>query len=439
MARESFKREQEVLRTLFLDGGAMTRRQFADRLGFSPESLDKVLAELKQAMDAICQSTPLRCEKGAYVFGHPRLDSSRFTQKLLSVLFRLKAVRQTEIDRIVFILGQLRTGSKTLPSIIDAFSDEAATEIDRKTIQAYMDYLIEVGTVTCDHSRRPFRYSLDLSLFEQLSNEELDELYSYVDFAANTDVFSAAGCLLLDSLSDYMRQARQREPLAQFAYKYNYYGRILDEYVCHELLSCISEHRKVLISYGGRDYKRYRAQNGVPSELPGRVIVPVRVVYDHQYGRWYLIAFEDTEGKKPFDVYRFERIEQIEPLPETIPPEQHERLLEAAKEGLDRSWVVSTAEQPRETLIEVRFWFDRLEGRSAVNFIHQRVLREGRWGTIEEENEQSFLYRIAITDTSEIKSWLLSFGSAAEVVAPPALRRAMIEEWKRTRGQYAAV
>ena len=86
MARENFKREQEVLRTLFLDGGAMTRRQFAAQLGLSMESLDKVIAELKQAWDASCGDNLLLCENGAYVLPRFRRKQNDLTRTVLVVL-----------------------------------------------------------------------------------------------------------------------------------------------------------------------------------------------------------------------------------------------------------------------------------------------------------------------------------------------------------------
>ena len=88
-----------------------------------------------------------------------------------------------------------------------------------------------------------------------------------------------------------------RQPVSPFAYKYNYFGRILDEYVCHELLRCLAERRKICIVYEGKNYRRYRAQGGDGKSVAGKVIIPLRVVYDHQYGRWYLIGVDDDATK----------------------------------------------------------------------------------------------------------------------------------------------
>ena len=440
MARENFRREQELLRTLLLDGGAMTRRQLAAQMGLSVESLDKVLAELKEAWDATCGDVPLRCEQGSYILDRSRQSHSSLMRGVLNILYRLKAVRQTEIDRIAFILGRMRQTNQTLPSLIEAMACETELgEPDRKTVQGYLDYLVEIGAAICDKSHRPFQYRLELSLLDSLTDEELDELYSFVDFAANTDIFSAAGYLLLDSLGDYLRMERGRQPVSPFAYKYNYFGRILDEYVCHELLQCLAERRKIRIVYEGKNYRRYRAQGDGGKPVAGKVIIPLRVVYDHQYGRWYLIGVDDEAKDKPGEVYRFERIEEIEPLPETVPPDVFDRLTAATSAGLSQAWVVSTSEAAEPVEVVVRFWFDPTPGESPFNFIRARVMREGRWGTIEPESETTFLYKIQITDLSEIRSWLMGFGSSAEVLAPESLRQTMIERWTEMEKRYGAV
>lgn len=439
MARENFKREQEVLRTLFLDGGAMTRRQFAARLGLSMESLDKVIAELKQAWDASCGDNLLLCENGAYVLPRFRRKQNDLTRKVLFVLYRLKAVRQTEVDRIAFVLAKMQQKSQTIPSIIEAMAYELGIELDRKTAESYLDYLVEIGAVRCSKRQRPFQYSLNLELFESLNDDELDELHAFVDFCANTDVFSAAGYLLLDSLESYMKTVRNRQPASPFAYKYNYYGRILDEYLCHKLLGCIAKRQKIRIVYEGKRYRRYRAQH-CEREAEGALVVPVRVVYDHQYGRWYLIAFDDDARDKPYDVYRFERIEEIEPTAEEVEAETFRRMEKMAEQGLEQAWIAAfAADNSNKTEVVVRFWFDPATDVTPVNFVRARVEREGRWGTIEEESEASFLYRIRVTDMSEMKSWLLSFGSAAEVVAPELFRRIMMAEWQSMRERYAVI
>ena len=439
LARENFRREQELLRTLLLDGGAMTRRQLAAQMGLSVESLDKVLAELKEAWDATCGDIPLRCEQGSYILDRSRQSHSSLMRGVLNILYRLKALRQTEIDRIAFILGRMRQTSQTLPSLIEAMACETELgEPDRKTVQGYLDYLVELGAAICDKKHRPHQYRLELSLFDSLSDSELADLYAFVDFTANTDIFSAAGYLLLDSLGDYLRMERGMQPVSLFAYKYNYFGRILDEYVCHELLRCLAERRKIRIVYEGKNYRRYRAQGGGKS-LVGKVIIPLRVVYDHQYGRWYLIGVDDDAKDKLGEVYRFERIEETEPLPETVPPAVFDRLATAAAGGLSQAWVVSTTEAAEPVEVVVRFWFDPTPGESPFNFIRARVTREGRWGTIEPESETTFLYKIQITDLSEIRSWLMGFGSSAEVLAPESVRQTMIEHWTEMEKRYGAV
>lgn len=94
------------------------------------------------------------------------------------------------------------------------------------------------------------------------------------------------------------------------------------------------------------------------------------------------------------------------------------------------SWLVDTG---ASVLVKARF-YNPTDSRS--NFIKERVLLQGQWGSIIEEDADSFLYEIKVNGTTEIKPWLRSFGSSCEVLSPAYLRRELIAEWKEIRSYY---
>ncbi|MNP01446.1 hypothetical protein D3C76_932610 [compost metagenome] len=76
---------------------------------------------------------------------------------------------------------------------------------------------------------------------------------------------------------------------------------------------------------------------------------------------------------------------------------------------------------------------------SEPNFVKERVMLQGQWGQIVDEEERAFIYEITVNGTTEIKPWLRSFGSSCEVLEPDSLRREMIAEWKEIRSYYESV
>jgi predicted DNA-binding transcriptional regulator YafY len=60
-----------------------------------------------------------------------------------------------------------------------------------------------------------------------------------------------------------------------------------------------------------------------------------------------------------------------------------------------------------------------------------RWIRERRWhksARVQEELNGGLVLHLKIAETTEIKRWVLQFGSEAEVLKPASLRRAVAEE-----------
>jgi predicted DNA-binding transcriptional regulator YafY len=68
-----------------------------------------------------------------------------------------------------------------------------------------------------------------------------------------------------------------------------------------------------------------------------------------------------------------------------------------------------------------------------------RWMRERKWhrsARIQEELDGGIVLRLKIAETSEIKRWVLQFGSEAEVLRPASLRRAIAEELAKAGARY---
>ena len=85
----------------------------------------------------------------------------------------------------------------------------------------------------------------------------------------------------------------------------------------------------------------------------------------------------------------------------------------------------------------MRFDFDHLL--PGQNFIRRRVETQGRWGQIIEDNTDNFIYEIELSDSAEIKPWIRSFGSSAEVLEPLELRNELAGEWRQLEALYESV
>lgn len=432
MAKESFDKEIQFLRLLALTGGAFDRQQFAGRLGISVHTFDKTIRRLKE-VNGENDLTDL--------FSYRYVESA---EPVLMFLFRAKSMKESESRRLPILLSSLKQQDKTAAELLDACDEQLAeydfAPPDEKTIRSDLRYLEDIGVIRRQPGGRPYRYRLNHELTDCLSQEELIELYEFVDVMANTRIPSVQGYLLRDNLKKALKATISTEQwdeslLEPFGYRYHYDARILDEAHLYTLLRMIREQRYISFQYYSPSRKRsYAAQHTNPlfasDQQPFRHhILPLQVVYDHQYGRWYVIG--TLEGGR---IAKF-RMDGMVDLngEQTAYTELFEQRLQHIRQKMKYSWLVDTG-QP--LTVKVRFFKPAFP---ANDFIRERVMMQGQWGRITEENEHSFIFEIVVNGWVEIRPWLRSFGSSCEVLEPAGLRQSLIEEWKELLDYYESV
>lgn len=437
MARESFDKEIQFLRMLALAGGAYSRQQFADRLGISVHTYDKTLRNLKEMLSKLQQGLPQ--EQVAELSEGLRYNYYESADPLLLFLFRAKSLKETENIRLTLLLTSLQSQVLTAKELQDLLCEQMPLDYalpDEKTVRGDLKYLEEVGVIVRSGGSRPYKYKAANDLIDQLSDDELLDLFDYVDVVANTQVPSVQGYLLRATLKKALRKRGFDPDAAEtHRYKYHYHSRILDEAHLYTIFRAIRQRKKLHFLYlSPKKGKTYTSQNTNPlfereTEGLAQTVLPLRVVYDHQYGRWYLIGHSAKLGLIKF---RMEGLTQIEER-ESVSEEEFAERLGVVQEQLKYSWVTDTH---RTLKVAARFFNP---DRSGANFVRERVEAQGQWGTITEESDSTFLYEITVNGIYEIKPWLRSFGSSCEVLEPAWLRKEFMAEWEEIRAYYEPV
>ena len=437
MARESFDKEVQFLRLLALAGGAYNRQQFAARLGISVHTFDKTLRSLKNVKTTLEQ--PLSDSQVNDLAEGLRSNYYESADPLLLFLFRAKSLKESESARLSFILTVLQEQTLTAKQLLDACSEHMPSEYpcpDEKTIRGDLKYLEEVGVIIRHGCGRPYQYRAANDLIRLLSDDELLDLFDYVDVMANTQVPAVQGYLLRDTLKKALLMRGFNPDAAEIhLYKYHYHSRILDEAHLHTIVKAIRERRKLRFLYlSPKKGKNYASKNTNPlferdTEGSAETTLPLQVIYDHQYGRWYLIGHSSRMGMMKYRMEGLTQIAEGEPVSEADFADK----LDNVKRQLEQSWVTDSL---RPIKIVARFFNP---DRSVANFVRERVEAQGQWGTITEESDSTFLYEITVNGIYEIKPWLRSFGSSCEVLEPEWLRKSFIAEWKEIHAYYESV
>ncbi|WP_219839192.1 YafY family protein [Paenibacillus sp. R14(2021)] len=461
MAKESFDKEIQFLRMLVLTSGAYNRQQFADRLGISVHTFDKTIRRLKEIVSAVQQLPDESSREFTEAVRFSYYDSA---DPMLLFLFRAKSLKESESYRLALLLSALHEKPMTALELLEHCCNEPTGGDmlfpDEKTIRMDLKYMEEVGVIKRATGPRPYRYRIQNDLVRELSNDELVDLMDFVDVMANTQVPSVQGYLLRDHLRKSLTSSgsntdnsgpvveaadaehaeasaayRLQAAAEPFLYKYHYYSRILDEAHLFTLLAAIRSQRRVnFLYFSPKSERSYGAKNTNPlfeRENSGteQTALPIRIVYDHQYGRWYMLANNSRDGIRKF---RLEGMTQITEG-DAVEPAVFEAKKAELEARMQHSWLIDTGAPVK---VRARFFHP---GAGQPNFVRERVLLQGQWGEIVEEEDEAFIYEITVNGITEIRPWLRSFGSSCEVLAPIQLRREMIAEWKEIAGYYESI
>lgn len=148
----------------------------------------------------------LPTEQGTELSEWLRYNYYESADPLLLFLFRAKSLKETESIRLTLLLTALQTRELTAKDLQDVCSEQMPTHYpmpDEKTIRGDLKYLEEVGVILRVNEGRPYRYKAANDLIDQLSGDQLLDLYDYVDVIANTQTPSVQGYLLRDTLKRF--------------------------------------------------------------------------------------------------------------------------------------------------------------------------------------------------------------------------------------------
>ncbi|HEX3032256.1 MAG TPA: WYL domain-containing protein [Bacillota bacterium] len=185
-----------------------------------------------------------------------------------------------------------------------------------------------------------------------------------------------------------LRGEEAREDI--FTFRHLYAAQTLDDEVLSIIFTAIRERRKLSF-----DSARRRTL-----DTTRITVLPVKILTSTRTGRRYLAALNLKNNK--LSTYRLDNIsnptlgEHSEHFPKTEL---------ALNKLLKRSWAVSIGQHHRDERVEMTLQID--EAREM--YVCDRILREGKHGTLERVGDNTFVYKIAVLDANEMTPWLRTF------------------------------
>lgn len=135
---------------------------------------------------------------------------------------------------------------------------------------------------------------------------------------------------------------------------------------------------------------------------------------------WYVIGLSGFHGE--IRTWKVDRLEHVEPTNMRFPRPRDFDLKEYLSGGIG----VFTGKN--RTLVRIRF------AKDAARYVAERKMNPSQ--KVHFNSDGSAICEMRLGSLTEVKSWIMSFGAAAEVLAPPRLRQEIGDEFVRLARTY---
>lgn len=369
-----FDKIRDYMRDFYVYG-FMSREDFKQRR--SLRSYDNEKRRIESYLSD-CMSFRMD-EKGKQMF--LTVDSSDISTNPLYRAFKAKTFTKNDITLNFIILDILYDGTAaTATEIADKITSEYLCFFDNpvvfdvSTVRNKLSEYETLGILTTKKQGKKLLYLI--------ANSEinLNNIYDVLLFFSEISPLGVVGSYLLDKC-DY--------DCASITYKHHYIMHALESEIVYELLNAIRNKQKVEIL-------NHSTRSAVPIPLE---IIPLKFMISVQSGRQYLAAF--SIRSKAILSFRLDYIKSVKFMEACDDFGRHYNRLE---EILSHTWGASFGKGRDLEHLSMLLNIPPNE-----RFIVNRILREGRNGTLSKVDETTYKYDITVYDTMEMIPWLRTF------------------------------
>ena len=303
------------------------------------------------------------------------LNSAQVSANPLHAAWKAKTFTDSDILLHFALLDTLRDGSaKHVPQLTEEVSLLMETTFDAQTVRGKCREYERQGILQSEKQGRSLLYRIVPDALPLVLNDA-------VTFFSEVAPLGEIGSFLMDS-------AGIENSL--FRFKHHFIVHTLEDQVLFDILAAMREKRSVCLhNFSSRKHQEYET-----------VGVPVKILSSTVTGRRYVCIVQNGE-KQTVVTRRLDYIRRITPLAVDTAYDEKAARVEAT---LPHVWGVSFGYGQLDWLKMTLRIDEQREG-----YVLSRLKREGRGGTVEKIEENTFQYFIELFDTGEIMSWVKSF------------------------------
>ncbi len=410
---------RHILRDIFIFG-CFTRDDFID-MGISGRKYDNEQRRINAYLPEKFINKRRVNKKVLLYCTYNMADSSEI---YLAETYRNKSFTMLDVMSYFFVLQILsRNEDMTLAEILQFMpnnNDEVVFTKDN--LRAKLEELHENGLIETHKEGRSVKYRLCSDIWADFEDEELLDIYLYLDFLKNVSPLEMPYYFLQRKLKLYLAAERllDIDDVDEFQFKHNHLFNSLDNDVLLEILKAIYQKRLLRIKREGRD--------GVIEF----VTIPVKVIHDSTYGRQYFICYNEVQER--VSVIRIDKI--IDAFVEGELSQKQVSISKGRCNSEKDCWCTSGVDNEL-SVITIEFSFDE----NKEEYILNRIDREGHGGSVEKIAEGLYQYKVLLRDPNEMIPWIRSFGERAKVISSnkAGIEEKIAADWEKAVKKYEAI
>lgn len=302
------------------------------------------------------------------------IDCEKVITNPLFASWKSKSFTNNDIILHFYLLDILKDKAMSLEELTEELSKKSGSIFDIQTIRLKCQEYNLLGLIDKNKSGKEYRYLKEKNKIE-LNNGLLDAIKFF-----QGDNIGIIGDYLLD-YSDTKNDL--------FIYKHQYIVHTLDDDILINLLLAIHEEKQIII-------------NTINNPKANKTImVPLKIFCSYLSGRRYLGVYIPKSGK--YTTYRLDMIQEITILQKYS---NYENIQQKLTNSFDKIWNISLN---GHLCNAYKFTLTLFIDEQKEDFIINRILREGRGGSLVRLSNNIYQYSKYLYDINEASPWIKTF------------------------------
>ena len=262
--------------------------------------------------------------------------------------------------------------NKILKNKRNTSSDDILFSPDVNVVNRTLEKLLKYGWISEIKDSKPYKYIRTKSIFDDLSFDEISELYQAVTFHKNDALLTVPGYYLEKTLEDYCQQKFQKQLTNSdhFQFRFYNYTKILDDRTNYIVQKAIVAKKRIKMTMYNN-----------PSEI---ILTPLSISTTYPYNKQQIKTLEGIN-------INLDNVETIN--------------IEASHNAQSQK-VTNTKQHHR---LELCFTFLSSDNPNEVIHIKNRLKQEASWMELIKDTETQLIYTALVNDSRKYVPWIRTF------------------------------